>query len=94
MQEKAWFQCKVAAGVPSPWAFPVPSLLAQPLHTCFFLSLSDCLLSASPPAFAEPTQGKAATQATIITPWKQGVWVTFLFISRVCHFENIFLTSP
>lgn len=92
MQEKAWFQCKVAAWVPSPWALPAPSLLAQPLQLCFFLDLSGCLLSASPPALAEPTQRKAATP--VIAHWKQEVWVTFLFISRACHFENIFLTSP
>lgn len=73
---------------------PAPSLLAQPLHTCCFLDLSeDYLLSACPPAPAEPTQSKAATPVIIIAHWKQGVWATFLFISRVPHFENIFLTS-
>lgn len=94
MHEKAWFPCKVAAWLPSPWALPASSLLAQPLHTCCFLDLSeDYLLSACPPAPAEPTQSKAATPVIIIAHWKQGVWVTFLFISRVLHFENIFLTS-
>lgn len=49
----------------------VPSLLAQPLHTCCCLDLSDYLLSASPPASAEPTQSKAATPVIIIAYWKQ-----------------------
>lgn len=80
MQEQAWCQCKAAAWVPSPWALPVPSLLAQPLHMGCFLDLSeDYLLSASPPASAEPTQSKAATPVIIINGNLGCGWLSYLY---------------
>lgn len=49
---------------------PFPSLLTQP-HCSLVLS-EDYLLSAAPPASAEPTQSKADVSVTTIAHWKQG----------------------
>lgn len=81
--------------------WPLPGLCLSPpsshcsphaLHCSLGLS-EGYPLSSSPPASTEPTQSKSDMSVIIIACWKQGMWGTLLFIARVSHSANSFLTS-